>query len=148
MFSKFSEYINIARGKKTAQSSEKYAGSSARAVDGNRNERHYHGSCTHTRRGRFPNWWMVYFGRTGLVFRVYITSPYQHYTYYPTLDIRVGNTYRYNANPFCKQGIANNVPGTRNFTCDAPMKGKYLFIVSNLKTVLTLCEVEVIGFYI
>ena len=109
-------------------------------MDGIRDERLYHGSCTHTRKRPFPHWWMVYFGRTALVFRVYVTNFYQHY--YPTLDIRIGNIYRYNANPFCKRSITHDGPGTRNFACDAPMKGKYLFIVSNLKTVLSLCEVE------
>ena len=147
MFSKFSEFINIARGRKTAQSSEKYKGSSVKAVDGDRNERPYHGSCTHTRKERVPHWWMVYFGRTALVFRIYITNLYQRYSYDLTLDIRVGNVYRYDANPFCKRGITHG-PGTRSIACDPPMKGKYLFIVSKLRSVLTLCEVEVIGFYV
>ena len=148
MFSKFSEFSNIARGKKTKQSSEKYPGSSVRAVDGNRNERLYHGSCTYTKKGHYPNWWMVYFGRVALVLKVYITNRYQYFTYYPNLDIRVGNTDRYDANAYCKRGITHDKPGTKDFLCDTPLKGKYLFILSNLRKVLMLYEVEVIGFYI
>ena len=60
----FSEYIaNIALGKRTYQSSDKYAdrGKSAEAVDGDKNSDFHAGSCTATNDQSFP-WWVVNLG--------------------------------------------------------------------------------------
>ena len=52
-------HINIAKGKKTSQSSTLYGAGSERAVDGNTNRSWHGGSVTHTQCTNDKPWWEV-----------------------------------------------------------------------------------------
>ena len=64
---------NLARGKKTKQTSTGFGGAAGRAVDGNKNSNYGGKSCTHTNRHKNA-WWSVDLGSSQKVGKVKITN--------------------------------------------------------------------------
>ena len=66
-------------------------------------------------------------------------------------DIRVGNLKRSYSNQMCLKHARVTVPHfTQIFKCSEPIRGRYLYIETHLRTAtsFTICEVMVYGYYI
>ncbi len=144
---------NIARGKSTNQSSTYYKtphATSSKAVDGNRDGRFLGGSCSHTNTKTSGQWWMVDFGRSAIAYSVNITNRSDSCCSWRLGDfsIKVGDIENPGANAFCRKNASLSIPGTANFKCDNLITGRYLYIITNIDGGVTLCEVEVFGYYL
>ena len=62
-------------------------------------------------------------------------------------DIRIGDTKNETANSLCRKSASITVEQTVNIKCGQPQVGRYLYIITNIDQKLTLCEVEVNGFF-
>ena len=62
-------------------------------------------------------------------------------------NVRVGdsNSGRGDYNELCQQNIAVPQGKTSTFACSPLLRGRYLYIQTNIQKDLTLCEVEVFG---
>ncbi|XP_019111561.2 fucolectin-4, partial [Larimichthys crocea] len=120
------------------------------AIDGNRNNNYYYGSCTSTGGKSFHTWW-----RVDLLDSYIITS----ITIYNRVDrdqeringleIHIGDSLDNNGlnNPLVGQigDLDGNPIFTQTFT--PPVKGRYvILLLPGFYKYLTLCEVEVYGY--
>ncbi len=104
--------------------------------------------CSTTKEGPGA-WWMVDFGAKAQVESVTI-SPRTDCCLLRLrdFDIRIGNTKSATANAFCRKNAKLAAEQTENFKCDKPQVGRYLYIITHVEDRLTLCEVNVRGFYV
>ena len=140
----------ISRHKGTKQSTTVHGGVSSRAVDGNKTGNYYANSCTHTYIGleSAPHWWRVDFARRAMISKVIITNrndccPDR----LGNFTIRIGFADTNNVNPVCRNNVGISTGITVDFKCNDSMPGRYLYIESHSWDALTLCEVEVYGYY-
>ena len=65
-------------------------------------------------------------------------------------NIRIGDKSESDgdANALCLSNAGVPQGDTKNFKCGSKLKGRYLFIKTNLKEALTLCEVKVYGEFV
>ena len=139
---------NIALGKVTTDAPLFTGRPSSRAVDGNTDTAFASNSCTHTDCCAPLPWWRVDFGKTALVYTVKITNRGDCCgARLSDFNVRVGdsNIGRGEENTACGMNIGVPQGGTSTFVCDPRLYGRYLYIQSNLKEYLTLCEVQVFG---
>jgi len=139
---------NIALKKHTNQSSVCNDGYSSRAVDGKASNTYASGSCTHTCED--PSmWWMVDFGQSAIVHFVNITNRGECcQERLSDFNITIGDSTKENgdANPVCVSNVGLPTgQDTWKFKCSSKATGRYLYIKTNLKDALTLCEVKVFG---
>ncbi|XP_045072319.1 uncharacterized protein LOC123481147 [Coregonus clupeaformis] len=135
------------KGKATQSSLHKF-GSAYNAIDGNRDGRWAHGSCTHTEVELNP-WWRVDLLKTYKVFSVTITN---NLDVIPSrlngAEIRIGNSLdnnNGNNNPRC--AVISSIPAgfSSTFQCNG-MEGRYVnVVIPDRREYLILCEVEVYG---
>ena len=141
---------NIAYLKKTDQSSDYWNQKfrSANAVDGNKNGQMSQNSCSHTKLNEAPHWWRVQFDKEAKVRSVRITNRADCCSErLGKFDILVGSSETNNGktNSVCQSHLSMTQPGTKLFSCQKVVVGKFLYIHSHLTSALTLCEVEVFG---
>ncbi len=122
---------------------------SGNAVDGNRNGDTVAGnSCSHTGSGKAPHWWRVQFGKEAKVRSVQITNRGDCCSErLGKFDILVGSSETNNGktNSVCQSHLSMTQPGTKLFSCQKVVVGKFLYIHKHLTGALTLREVEVFG---
>jgi hypothetical protein len=133
----------VARGKKTAQSSMLFSAASARAVDGRTDMIFNQGSCTHTKRDKNP-WWRVDLGKSMNVQHLQIWNRGDCCgSRLSNFEVRIGASKRkWTKNPRC--GRRWTIPQGQNMKipCTA-LQGRYVFIVVRATQFLSLCEVKV-----
>ena len=121
---------------------------SSRAVDGDKNNYWNGGSCTHTYESSPPHWWRIDFARRAMISKVVITNRLDCCSYrLQNFTIRIGFEDVNNANLICRKNIGITTGITVEFKCNKTMPGKYLYIESHYTAALTLCEVEVYGYF-
>ncbi|GMH37918.1 hypothetical protein BSKO_05802 [Bryopsis sp. KO-2023] len=137
----------VSRGKPTTQSSlykdsiVKEGGLSAKAVDGNKNQRWAGKSCSLTLKTLDP-WWSVDLLDEYDVSRVEITSRNASPGQSSNLMISVGDNPSSVSSPACLIGGAVGVSTTKSFPC--ALRGRFVTITSvSNSAYLSLCEVEV-----
>ena len=136
---------NWALGRNTRQSSTAHGGNSERAVDGNRDPKWEHRSCTHTHKQDYP-WWRVDLGKLITVHRVRIVNRDRAHEVLHDFNIKVGTEDIQHRNTKCREKAKHHKTGMLSFRCTVPIKGRYVFIESRRKQIhLTVCEVEVTG---
>ena len=129
----------------TKQSTTDHGGNSERAVDGNRDPKWEHSSCTHTNKQDYP-WWRVDLERYITVHAVRIVNRDTAHAVLHDFNIKVGTEGRQHRNTMCREKAKHYKTGMLSFKCKLPIKGRYVFIESRRKqTHLTVCEVEVTG---
>ncbi|XP_012689666.1 fucolectin-like [Clupea harengus] len=120
-------------------------GHPSNAIDGNRNDNAYHGSCTHT--AHHPNpWWRVDLLKKFRVDSVIITNRGDCCS--ERLNgavLRIGNSLQNqgNSNPVC--AVISSIPAgeSKAFKCHG-MEGRWVnVLIPGRSEYLTLCEVEV-----
>ena len=107
------------------------------------------GSCSHTNvhEGDTLPWWRVDIGHRAIVYNVIITNrgdccPERLRDF----TIRVGFEDQKNVNPACRENVGITTGITVDFKCDRALAGQFVYIESAYEN-LTLCEVEVYGYY-
>ena len=62
-------------------------------------------------------------------------------------DIKIGESSEGNGdkNAMCASNVGVAQGDTKTFKCTSKLKGRYLYIKTNLQAALTLCEVKVFG---
>lgn len=142
---------NIALKKSTRQSSTGYGGSSARAVDGNRDGNYNANSVTHTNNS--PNeWWEVDLGHSSQIREVRIWNRTDccserlanFYVLVSESPFPSGNLRATLDNPSVWHQHIQRAPG-KEITVPVSAKGRYLRIQLAGQNWLSLAEVEVIG---
>lgn len=146
------EDVILSIGKPTFQSSTLWNGFSSRAVDRNKNTVFGGRSCTHT--GLSPKrpktdspWWTVDLQSSQKVSGVRITTRSDCcHRRINNFEIRVGDVKPNssgNQNSVCRGDL--NIPRGETYQFDCNAKGRYVTIRVPRRTILTLCEVEVLG---
>ena len=140
---------NIALGKAAANEPNNPERPPSRAVDGNADTNFHNGSCSHSGVCCSPMaWWRVDFGSTCVVYSMKITNRGDCCGERLTdFNVRIGDSDigRGELNALFKQNLSIPQGGTSTLICDPPMHGRYLYIQTNLRQALALCEVEVFG---
>ena len=149
----FAVIENIAKGKPTSQSSTGWNGPSSLAVDGNFNTNYGGKSCTHTKKQQGA-WWRVDLGKQFTIQKVAITNRGDCcHNILRKFDIRIGDSggncsQDANSNALCVRVVGSlGKSETRKFVCRKPLRGRYVYVKSNIKEYLTLCEVQVFPYY-
>ena len=135
-------------GKTTKNKPESSKYSSSLAVDGIFKTKSTNHSCTQTTCCKIKPWWRVDFGSTALVYALNITRIEDCCEVRVSdFNVRVGDSDvgRGQHNALCQQNIAVAPLKSAVFICNPPMYGRYLYIQTNVKKKLSLCEVEVYG---
>ena len=121
----------------------------SRAVDGNADIDYFNGHCSHTAYCCSPMpWWRVDFGGIAVVYSMNITNRGDCCgERLSDFNVRIGDSHigRGELNAMFKQNLSVPQGATSSFICDPPMHGRYLYIQMNLRTELSLCEVQVFG---
>ena len=139
---------NIALGKETANEPYSKGWLPSRAVDGNSDTDFRNGHCSHTKCCDPLPWWRVDFGSTATVYSMKVTNRGDCCgDRLFDFDVRVGDSVigRGEHNALCQQRASVPQGRTAVFICNPPLTGRYLFIQTNLRHALALCEVEVFG---
>ncbi|XP_031575508.1 uncharacterized protein LOC116309071 [Actinia tenebrosa] len=133
---------NVALFKPTEQSS---SGShhSSKAVDGILTATIGEGSCSTTQLENNP-WWRVDLEHEYLIKSVSIKNNEDKCCYGRLSDLTVKISVNLKTNFTCASNISLTVAGEhKKVVCEQMRQGRYVEIVNSLRTVLTLCEVEV-----
>ena len=119
-------------------------------MDGNKDGNWDGNSCTHTNDGleNAPHWWRVDFARRALINKVVITNRADCCSNrLSNFTIRIGFMDTNNVNPICREHVGISTGITVDFKCNDAIPGRYLYIESHSLEALTLCEVQVYGYY-
>ncbi|KAL5019495.1 hypothetical protein ScPMuIL_002387 [Solemya velum] len=135
--------INVALKRAASQSSTHETCEASNAVDGGKRDEYLY--CSHTKEDDPAAWWMVNFGAEAVVIETRLAN----------LDIFVGTDATHVAQ--CAHFDGPGGPSSiEMILCTAPVSGRFLRItgggadcssLSYKYPILTLCEVEVIGFF-
>jgi hypothetical protein len=132
----------VAKGKKTAQSSIMFSAVSSRAVDGRTDNNFNLGSCTHTGLNKNP-WWRVDLGKTMNVQDVQVWNRGDCCgSRLSNFEVRVGDANSWTKNFKC--GNRWTVPQGQSMKIACTnMQGRFVYVVVRASQYLTLCEVKV-----
>ncbi|XP_003450306.1 fucolectin-4 [Oreochromis niloticus] len=147
-------YQNVALRGKATQSNRYQGGwdvfgAASNAIDGNRESRFDHGSCSHTATETNP-WWRVDLLESYIITSMSITNRGDCCDERITgAEIHIGNTLQDNgaANP--RVGVIPRTPAgsSHTITFSNRVEGRYVTVrVPGPNRILTLCEVEVYGY--
>ncbi|XP_059827519.1 fucolectin-like isoform X1 [Hypanus sabinus] len=141
---------NVIAGVRATQSTTgAHFADASNAIDGNKDSRFRHSSCSRTRRQSRP-WWRVDLENHYRVYVVSITSAKSRRCgRLNGAEIRIGDTLENNGNSNTLCARINSMPSgqTVNFYCKpAGVHGRYINIfLPRCRSSLTLCEVEAFG---
>uniref|UniRef100_A0A7N8XH55 Fucolectin-7-like n=1 Tax=Mastacembelus armatus TaxID=205130 RepID=A0A7N8XH55_9TELE len=137
---------NLALQGKATQSSLYDTGIAYNAIDGNRNSKWEHASCSHTKNDHIP-WWRLDLRKTHKVFSITITNRDVAAERLNGAEIRIGDSLTNNGNDNPRCAVITSIPGgdTVQYDCNG-MDGRYVnIVIPGRAEYLTLCEVEVYG---
>nr|XP_002741091.1 PREDICTED: uncharacterized protein LOC100373294 [Saccoglossus kowalevskii] len=142
--------IELASGNQVSQSSTKRKLGAEKAIDGDKNSDYNALSCTQTASELSP-WWKVDLGESKDVYQVIITNRMDCCSWrLDSAEIRIGDSENISENALCGEPLSRQMVDKETIAvrcgCEA-MKGKYVSIqLQDMTQVLTLCEVEIMGF--
>ncbi|KAL3059622.1 hypothetical protein OYC64_014261 [Pagothenia borchgrevinki] len=145
-----STYQNVAlRGKATQSNRYEHAfGSAISAIDGNRDNKFFSGSCTHTDAESNP-WWRVDLLEPYIVTSVIISNRGDNYSERLNgAQVHIGNSLVDNGaiNPVV--GTISTIEALYTMTFTHRVEGRYVTVrIPGNGKILTLCEVEVYGYH-
>jgi len=139
--------LKLSSGRPTTQSSEMHNGASSRAVDGLTNGDYKAGTCTHTQRAKGA-WWQVDLGKNYYIDRAIVWNRQDccmirlnHFSVKVQADKHRGRALKHGWQTCGSVRIAQQ----RNVISCNFRYARYLKVVLEHHSYLTLCEVEVLG---